>query len=501
MYFDVRRYCRQLTLVSSFLILGTAAIGSTVDALPEPEPGSTYLVPISAALTEGDYESAEDMLRTRLGDVPDDAIAWEVLGVALALQGEIQGADDAYARAVEIDQMRLTAWVKRGDLAEASGDIERAMGFWRGVVELQPSYSPANARLGRVLAERGEPSQALVYLEAAVAGEDAETLGLKPELALTYNQLGQAAKAMKLLAPWDSSDVDPVPEALLALGNSHAQLGNADAALTRYARGLEAAPQDTAIARAMGALLVEMGDAERAADVLTVAAAAEPANAFANLTYARALAAVGRYPEAVTAAERAVAAAATPDLLRQSLSMAARANLFVRDFTAATTHSAQLVAQFPQAVDAWREHAAIVAATGQYEAAKSVYDDALVQFSEDAQLLRGRSVVYVRLDDLEAAFDDASRAAEAAPTWFEPHFLVGEIARARGLTTEADAAFRRVLDINPNHWPSIVYLARSAQATGDLAKAQELAERAVALSGGTEPVQALLDDIDRQLSE
>ncbi|MFK7763974.1 MAG: tetratricopeptide repeat protein [Roseobacter sp.] len=476
-------------------------MGSTVDALPEPEPGSTYLVPISAALTKGDYERAEDMLRTRLNDVPDDAIAWEVLGVALALQGDIQGADDAYARAVEIDQMRLTAWVKRGDLAEASGDIERAIELWQSAAELQPSYGPANARLGRTLAERGEPSQALVYLEAAVAVEDSDALGSKPDLALIYNQLGRAAQALKLLEPWDAPDSDAVPEALLALGNSHAQMGDADAALARYARGLEAAPQDTAIARAMGALLVEMGDAERAADVLTVAAAAEPANAFANLTYARALAAVGRYPEAVAAAERAVEATSTPDLLRQSLSMAARANLFVRDFTVATTHSERLVAEFPQAVDAWREHAAIVAATGQYDAAKAVYDDALVRFSTDAQLLRGRSVVNVRLDDLEAAYDDAARAAEAAPTWFEPHFLVGEIAQARGLTKEADAAFRRVLDINPNHWPSVVYLARSAQAKGDLSKAQELAKRAVTLSGGTEPVQALLDDIDRQLSE
>ena len=121
--------------------------------------------------------------------------------------------------------------------------------------------------------------------------------------------------------------------------------------------------------------------------------------------------------------------------------------------------TARLVALLPDDPAAWREHAAISGATGQYEAAKAIYDEALTRFPEDAELFRGRSIVNVRLGQLEAAAADATEAASLAPGWLEPRFLLGDIERARGQATAAEEAFRAALALNADHWPSLVNLA------------------------------------------
>lgn len=492
---------RRSILIFCALVYGSVAGANTIDLFPEPTAETSYLIPVSAALEAGDPERAERMLRTRLEDAPEDSIAWEALGVALALQGDVTDADAAYARAVEIEPFRLSAWVKRGDLAEAAGDFTAAFDHWRGALDVQPTYRPANERLGRAHAGLGDLPQAISFFEAAVAVEDPDTIGAKVELALIYNLSGRPADTFEILAPWDASDADPVPAALLALGNAYAQTGDPIAALDRYDRGLAADPDNMAIARAMGALLLDQGEAQRATDLLAAPAAAEPVDAFANLAYARALASLGQHAEAVTAAERVVAAGGEPDLSRQALSVAARSHLLARDFPMATATSARLIALFPANAAAWRDHAAIVAATGQYDPAREIYDEALTRFADDPQLLRGRSLVHIRLENLQAASEDATRAADAAPTWLEPRVLMGEIARARGRPAQAEAAFRQVLAINPDHWPSLVNLADLAQEAGELRDARDLAERAVVSSGGADPAQDILAEIEQQLAD
>jgi tetratricopeptide (TPR) repeat protein len=475
--------------------LSGAVEARTIEALPEPTAQTPYLLPISAALDAGDFTRAESLVRERLAEEPQDAVAWEVLGVVLSVREDVQGADEAYAKAVEIDPRRLTAWVKRGDLAEAAGDPAQALVYWQGAAEVAPTYRPANERLGRAYADARDMDKATGYYEAAVAAETPDEVGAKADLALVYNQTGRAADTLTLLAPWDDAQAEATAPVLLALGNAYAQTGNAEAALARYERGLSVEPENTGIARAMGALLVAVGQPERAIGVLEAVAAAEPVDAFANLTYARALAIQGRHPEAITAAERALEVSGTTDIAQQALSVEARSQLFDQDPDAAIATAARLARLFPERVEAWRENAAIVAATGRYAAAKGLYDEALEQFADDAPLLRGRSLVNIRLEDLEAAAGDAAAAARVDPGWREARFLMGEIARARGKPREAEAAFHAALEIDPGHWPSVLNLARLAQATGDVDTARDLATRAVDLSGGDKAAQDLLDEL------
>ena len=75
-------------------------------------------------------------------------------------------------------------------------------------------------------------------------------------------------------------------------------------------------------------------------------------------------------------------------------------------------------------------------------AAKAIMTMPSPGFRGYGELFRGRSIVDVRLGQLEAAAADASEAARLAPGWLEPRFLLGDIERARGQATAAEEAFR-----------------------------------------------------------
>jgi tetratricopeptide (TPR) repeat protein len=504
MPFSFRRLCIKAILCVILPVFSQMSHAKTLEldlAIPQPEGETAYLLPISDALNSGDIIRAESLLRTRLDEAPEDAIAWEVLGVTLALGGDVSGADAAYANSVEIDPARLSAWVKRGDLAEAAGNITEAMIYWTSAIEVAPTYSPANQRLGEAYADANDLTRAIEHLEVAVSTEEAADIGTRVELAFVYNRAGRPEDTLALFADRDvatETDAGVETRLMLVLGNAYAQSGDTANALSLYQRGIDVAPEDNTLLRAKGALLVETGDAAGAIELLSKPAAAEPVDAYANLQYARALSTLGRSAEAIDAAERAVTASGAADISRQALSIMARANLMKGDFPAATDATARLVTLLPDDPASWREHAAIHGATGQYEATRAIYDEAISRFEGDAELLRGRSIVNVRLGQLEAAAEDAASAANAAPGWLEPQFLLGEIELARNLNDNAEDAFRAALAINSDHWPSLVHVASLRLVAGDTDEALQLAQQAVELSGGAAIATEILTKVQAQ---
>jgi len=487
----------------SFILL--SAVAQTSEAatfgsemlIPQPSEDTAYLLPISEALDSGNLARAEGLVRARLDAVPQDAIAWEILGVTLALGGRSGEADAAYATAVKIEPARLSAWVKWGDLAEAMGNKPDAMRHWASAIEIAPTYGPANQRLGAAYADAGDLTRAISHFEAALAADVAGTSGVRTELAFAYNRAERPKDTLALFSdPATTAEADV--RRVLALGNAHAQLGENEKALSLYQQGIDAAPQDNALLKAQGALLVSLGQADKAVLSLAAPASAEPVDAFANLQYAIGLLALGRPVEAVTAADRAATASESEDISRQALTILARAYLATGNFSEATAATTRLIDMLPDDPTAWREHAAILGAAGQYGDAKSIYDKAIAQFVGDAPLLRGRSMVNIRLGDLDSAAQDAVAAAEAAPTWLEPQYILGEIEQSRGKGDAAEAAFRAALLRDPNHWPSLVKLAGLRLDAGDAGEALSLSQQAVNLSNGA---QAATDMQNRALAQ
>ena len=70
---------------------------------------------------------------------------------------------------------------------------------YREALQLDPTWPPANRRLGNMLVERGEYEAALPYLETAYAGESAYLATIKG-LGLAYIWTGQTERAADVLA-------------------------------------------------------------------------------------------------------------------------------------------------------------------------------------------------------------------------------------------------------------------------------------------------------------
>ncbi len=104
-------------------------------------------------------------VRRALAASPGDGSLWGNLGFLLFERGDLEGAQDAFARATELSPGRATGWLgaglvklRQGDLQEAEADVTRA-------VELDPALGLARAIRGECLLRRGRACEALAAIE------------------------------------------------------------------------------------------------------------------------------------------------------------------------------------------------------------------------------------------------------------------------------------------------------------------------------------------------
>jgi len=69
-----------------------------------------------------------------------------------------------FRRAIELDPIYASAWNGLGAALKMSGDVDGALAAWKKAVELKPDFSYPLYNLGLILLSRGDKAQALVYL-------------------------------------------------------------------------------------------------------------------------------------------------------------------------------------------------------------------------------------------------------------------------------------------------------------------------------------------------
>ena len=105
---------------------------------------------------------------------PTDAGVWNDLGNLLALQGDLDEAEGAYARALELDPASASARFNVALLRQQRGDLPGAAGDFRALLEQDPAHAWAHYQLGSVHELLGQRSEALEHY--------AEAFTLDPEL-------------------------------------------------------------------------------------------------------------------------------------------------------------------------------------------------------------------------------------------------------------------------------------------------------------------------------
>ena len=236
--------------------------------------------------------------RAEAGDAADrwpfEAGAWRLLGRTRAAGTDLRGAVRAFERAVQLDGSDEETALMLAAAQRQMGDEKRAIETLRALVARVPS-AEGQFRLGRALKD-SQPEVAAVHLSRAVA-LDASHVEARVLLAEVHQRAGRIVEASATLrTAFDRSGADPsVGERLF-----HVLLESGDrAAAADLLRTIDAEwrPANVRLRVALFFLQLRLADdALRIASQLLERDAGEHA---ARVVAARALAQLGRTPEAV----------------------------------------------------------------------------------------------------------------------------------------------------------------------------------------------------------
>ena len=260
----------------------------------------------------GHFAEAEKAFRRVLEIRPGNARDYSNLGGALTGQGRLDEAVAACRRALEIDPDDTYALNNLALALAGQGDLEGAAELFQRAFAIDPAYTDPLRNLGLLRARQRRHGEAVELYRRA--------LEVNPSLVQVLNDLGASLAARGELAEamrqWQRVlEIDRRElAALYNLSTAHAMRGEHRQAVRRLRQGLELAPDSSRLvsllawelATAPDAELRDGAEAERLARRVHAARPDQPQPAD---VLAAALAAQGRYEEAVPLAEQAVKAA------------------------------------------------------------------------------------------------------------------------------------------------------------------------------------------------
>jgi len=260
------------------------------------EINSQYIV-AAALRAEGNLEAALQCMQGLTQRVPDFALAQQELGFCYAAAGQLYAAIEALQKAVKIQPKLPAAWKLMGELFLADGD----------------EHSAAEAINQHLLASSVEPE-----LIAAVKHVRAGRIGLAEQLCRKHLMADPTnVTAIRLLADIGLrigafDDAENLLERCLELAPDFriARLSYATVlskreklveALTQVDSLLEAEPGKFTLLTLKGAILIKMGDFEKALPLYKYMLANFPPRPMVTLVYGHALKTVGEQEKAIEA--------------------------------------------------------------------------------------------------------------------------------------------------------------------------------------------------------
>ncbi len=245
----------------------------------------------AAALAEkGRYKEAIPEWRKALELNPGDERVYTSLGVALYETSSVEEAIAQYRKAIEISPGYPEARISLGSALAGMGRLDEAIPQFEKALELDASNAKAHSNLGGALAEKGRLAEAILHYE--------EALRINPDYAEAHNNLG------------------------IALARS----GRLDEAVQELEKAVAGSPGSFDFEYNLGRVLAARHSFLAAVPHFEKAAELSGGREPAVLDMLAAMyAEVGRYPDAVQAARRALALAASQH--NQRLAEGVRARL------------------------------------------------------------------------------------------------------------------------------------------------------------------------------
>jgi tetratricopeptide (TPR) repeat protein len=228
-------------------------------------------VPLGVALAvQEDLEGAIACFRQAISLGPKLAAPHNSLGVALYTKGDVEGAIACFRKAIAIDPKHASAHYDLGVALEARGDVEGAIACYRKAIALGPRDAQAHGGLGDALKAKGDVEGAIASYRKAIA--------LDPKYAQAHNNLGVALR--------DKGDVE--------------------GAVACFRKAIAADPRLALAHFNLGIALYGKGEVEGAIACFHKAIAADPKSARAHNNLGNALQRKGKLDEAIAEFREAI---------------------------------------------------------------------------------------------------------------------------------------------------------------------------------------------------
>lgn len=158
------------------------------------------------------YEDSIREYRAATSQQPTLAAAWSGLAASYSASGDDENAQNAAARAHELDPedpdtnaLIAAIYLRQGNAANAESFAEHAL-------RIEPGLSGAHVVLAKIYLARKQPQQALPQLQAAVKDDsDGSTYYLLATTLRALGRRGEAASAMQTYKQLHSAHVAPIP--------------------------------------------------------------------------------------------------------------------------------------------------------------------------------------------------------------------------------------------------------------------------------------------------
>jgi protein O-mannosyl-transferase len=280
----------------------------------------------------------------------DNAVAHCNLGQALAAAGKPDQAFDEYTKALTIDPAYVSAMVSMSSYYNLHGDYDKAVSCLNAALKIRPDYDQAHYNLALAFSGQGKTAQAiaeyraalrinprhdkaLVNLGATLAQQGdltnaialyEQALEIAPDNPYAHNALGGALQSQGKLdeavqqysaalqiQPNFAEAQENLAEAEAGIGISMARRGDDRGAIEHYREALRLNPNLLPVQKYLAWLLATDADATlrngpEAVQLAAKVAQAVAADATAWETLAAAQAEAGNFPDAVTAANKAL---------------------------------------------------------------------------------------------------------------------------------------------------------------------------------------------------
>ena len=235
------------------------------------DAGCWLAIRIRAEMEEarGKPEAAKADYQAVLRADPRNPEAHFGLGRLARARGDLDGAHEHAAAALEEARTLPGAWALLGDIAQEIGEPAVAVDFWKGAIAQAPGDRNARIALARLLSSQGQHAAAAEQWQAAVdLKEDPESLAALADAARAAGDGATEQHALERLAR-----LKPSADQWKRVAAIRLAARDYPAAERAYRRVLEVKPRDEDANLGMGRVHLARGDTVKAIEALRAAGA------------------------------------------------------------------------------------------------------------------------------------------------------------------------------------------------------------------------------------